>query len=180
MDTDGKYIDGVWPPRLKAAEAKPEKGSHWKAGRDRRKDAVSAENDAKALVRKRDVKCRWPFCANCKTYKPRLEVAHLKAKGHGGDHGTRSTPDQMILLDHLTHQGGPDSLEQHGIEIEPLTSAGTDGPCAFWVLEDVLNLSTGEYERARLLWAKETAVGVLTSSQPLLKRRPARRAKETD
>jgi hypothetical protein len=111
---------------------KPEKGTHWKEGRDRRKAIIAAEEREKDDVRRRDKRCRWPNCENCKTYKPRLEVAHVVAKGMGGDHGTRSTADQMMLLDYLTHQGGGDSVEQHGRRIEPLTAAGTDGPCAFW------------------------------------------------
>lgn len=115
-------------PRLQ----KPAKGSHWTQGRERRKAIVAAEEREKDIVRRRDKSCRWPNCENCKAYKPRLEVAHLRAKGQGGDHGERSTANQMVLLDYLTHQGGLDSLEQHGRRIEPLTPLGTDGPCAFY------------------------------------------------
>lgn len=111
---------------------KPEKGSHWKAGRDRRKAVVAYEEREKEKVRRRDQKCRWPHCENCRAYKPRPEVAHVVAKGMGGDHGLKSSADQMMLLDYLTHQGGPDSVEQHGRRIEPLTPAGTDGRCAFY------------------------------------------------
>ena len=111
---------------------KPEKGSHWKAGRDRRKAVVAYEEAEKRLVRIRDKGCRWPHCENCRTYKPPLEVAHVVAKGMGGDHGIKSSADQMMLLDRLSHQGGLDSVEQHGRRIEPLTPAGTNGPCAFY------------------------------------------------
>ena len=38
----------------------------------------------------------------------------------------------MILLDFLTHQGA-DGLERHERFIEPLTTLGTRGPCAFYV-----------------------------------------------
>lgn len=107
-----------------------------KAKVDRRKAIKAHEDREKKLVRARDQKCRWPFCEYCRELKPRLEVAHVVAKGMGGDHGERSTADQMMLLDYLTHQDGPGSLEQHGRRIEPLTDQGTNGPCAFWRIGD--------------------------------------------
>lgn len=118
------------------ASPKPAKGSALIAHRERRKALVDFEDGEKDAVRFRDKRCRWPYCENCRRYKPRLEVAHLRAKGQGGDHGTRSREDQMILLDFLTHQGGPSSLEQHGRLIVPLTAAGTAGPCEFWATGD--------------------------------------------
>lgn len=126
MSLPSPWDDGK--PRFKAA-----KGTSWMAARERRKEAKAFEDGEKDKVRKRDKVCRWPHCEHCKgPVRPRLEVAHLRAKGYGGDHGTRSSADQMILLDFLTHQSGPESLEQHGRRIEPLTSAGTNGPCAFF------------------------------------------------
>ena len=110
---------------------KPVKGSVWLEGRARRKAITQREEANKLKVRKRDRMCRWPHCENCKTYKPRLEVAHVTAKGMGGDHGTVSDASHMILIDHLTHQSGPSSLEQHGRRVEPLTDQGTNGPCQF-------------------------------------------------
>src|SRR3990167_2424297 len=86
---------------------KPPKGSVWLEGRARRKAITQREEANKLKVRKRDRICRWPHCENCRVHKPRLEVAHLTAKGMGGDHGIVSEPDQMILIDHLTHQSGP-------------------------------------------------------------------------
>jgi hypothetical protein len=115
---------------------KGHKGQSYMEARTRRKAVKAAEDAAKEEVRKRDKSCRWPHCANCKAYKPRLEVAHLDAKGMGGDHGTVSGPDQMILLDFLTHQSGPRSLEQHGKRIDPITAQGTNGPCEFWAKDE--------------------------------------------
>lgn len=112
---------------------KPEKGTALKERRERRNAIVTAEEAEKQKVRRRDRICRWPHCQNCRKWQPRLEVAHVEAKGMGGDHGHRSTADQMVLLDWLTHQSGPMSLEQHGKKIEPLTPEGTNGPCAFYV-----------------------------------------------
>jgi hypothetical protein len=110
---------------------KPAKGSALIERKERRKDIEAREDAEKNAVRHDDGRCRWPHCENCRRYKPRLEVAHLNAKGFGGDHGLRSDRTQMILLDYLTHQGG-DGLEQHGRRIVPLTERGTRGPCEFW------------------------------------------------
>lgn len=130
---------------------KPEKGSGLIDRKTRRKAIVAAEDSEKDKVRRRDRFCRWPHCANCKKFEPRLEVAHLEAKGMGGDHGTVSTADQMMLLDYLTHQGGLTSLEQHGRKIEPLTERGTNGPCSFWIADGV-----GGW----ILVAEEVSIGV--------------------
>lgn len=89
----------------------------------------------KDAVRRRDVRCRWPDCENCRKYQPRLEVAHLNDKGAGGDHGERSTADQMMLLCFLTHQG-PRSLHSGDLRVEPLTEHGTDGPCMFLATDE--------------------------------------------
>jgi hypothetical protein len=113
---------------------KPAKGSSLIARKDRRRDVEAYEDAEKRKVRVRDRRCRWPHCENCRRYEPRLEHPHVVAKGMGGDHGERSSADQMILLDWLTHQSGPTSLEQHGRRIEPLTPLGTDGPCEFWMV----------------------------------------------
>lgn len=110
---------------------KPAKGSHLIARKERRKAIENDEEGEKRKVRLRDKSCRWPKCENCRRYGPRLEVAHIDAKGMGGDHGVRSSADQMMLLDFLTHQG-PQGIERHERKIEPLTAAGTDGPCAFY------------------------------------------------
>ncbi len=112
---------------------RPAKGTALMDARQRRHDRTAAEAREKDRVRVRDRICRWPHCENCRRFTPRLEVAHLDAKGMGGDpRGAVTTADQMVLLDYLTHQSGIYSLEQHGRRIEPLTDRGTDGPCEFW------------------------------------------------
>lgn len=111
---------------------KPAKGSHWQEGRDRRRSVVAEEEAAKEFVRQKDGRCRWPHCENCRRYKPRLEVAHLVAKGAGGSNDVGN----LILLDYLTHQSGTASLEQHGRRIVPLTAEGTRGPCEFWAKDE--------------------------------------------
>jgi hypothetical protein len=136
--------------RWTSPQPKPDKGSHLIERRTRRKAIETSEDSEKQKVRRRDRVCRWPRCENCRTFKPRLEVAHLVAKGMGGDHGIKSTADQMVLLDFLTHQG-KDGIERHGRKIEPLTPAGADGPCNFWLADD---------RGGWTLVAEETAIGV--------------------
>lgn len=104
------------------------------------------ELDHKARVRKRDKhRCRWPHKCTSK----KLEVAHRKSKGIGGDHGNRTTADQMLLVCWEIHQGPYPARSMHtgDLTVYPLTEQGTDGPCAFY---DGLTLV-----------ATETAPGVL-------------------
>lgn len=129
---------------------KPAKGSGLIERKEKRKDVEAAEELQKRIVRLRDHVCRWPKCENCRRYKPRLEVAHLDAKGFGGDHGYRSDASEMILLDYLTHQGYL-GLEQHGKRIVPLTKDGTNGPCEFY--------ATGDDGRMYLV-AREVSIGI--------------------
>lgn len=100
----------------------------------------SFEADQKAKVRRRDGAatswrgCRWPLddCPYCsQKMKLRKEVAHINDKGMGGDHGLRSSADQMMLFCHLIHQG-PDSIHSGDREVRMRTKAGTDGPCDFY------------------------------------------------
>lgn len=131
---------------------KGSKASHWLEGRKRRKAIVDAEEREKLKVRKRDKQCRWPYCENCRAWKPRLDVAHVcGAKGMGGDHGARSTADQMMFLDAVTHS----EQEQHKREIVPLTDHGTDGPCEFWLLDDAGEWCLIARERALFYYEKD-------------------------
>lgn len=112
---------------------KPAKGSTFIARKTATKAIKAAEEKLKDEIRALDNRrCRWPNCEHCRSFKPRLEVAHVQAKGQGGDHGERTTAGNLIVLDFLTHQG-PDGLERHERFIEPLTELGTRGPCAFYV-----------------------------------------------
>lgn len=130
---------------------KPEKGTALIQRRKRQKAARADEDAAKDIVRARDVRCRWPHCENCRIYKPRLEVAHIQAKGAGGP----NVPENMMLLDYLTHQGGTSSLEQHGKRIEPLTAAGTNGPCEFWATDENDQWYLVARERAPFLYERD-------------------------
>ncbi len=125
--TPGARFDPDLADRLK----KPAKGSDFIARKTAKKAIRTHELKVKDEVRRLDRSCRWPHCTNCRTFHPRLEVAHRIAKGIGGDHSVRTTPENLILLDYLTHQGS-DGLEQHRKYVEPLTDLGTRGPCAFY------------------------------------------------
>jgi len=123
------------PALQPGALAKPPKGSVLIERRQKRKAIEAFEEAEKAKVRVRDKQCRWPECSYCRQFKPRLEVAHLADKGMGGDHGERSTADQMILLCFLRHQG-PVSLHSGMVKIEPVTERGTNGPCMFSIMDE--------------------------------------------
>lgn len=133
---------------LSTACHKPAKGSALMARRERQKAIRSHEDAEKRKVRVRDVTCRWPNCPNCRTYKPRLEVAHLDAKGLGGDHGVRTRADRMVLICFLSHQG-PRSLHSGDLRIEPLTERGTDGPCLFLATDEQKGWCVVGVEEAR-------------------------------
>lgn len=109
---------------------KPAKGSGLIERKERRREIVTSEEREKDRVRKRDVRCIWPDCENCRRFKPRLEVAHGVSKGMGGDHGMRSTADNMSLLDFLTHQGAH-SIHSGHKRVRPLNKTlGHNGPRA--------------------------------------------------
>lgn len=142
---------------VRNAPAKPARGSGLIARHKAKAETKAYEEAQKRDVRARDRRCRWPNCENCKQFKPRLEVAHLDAKGQGGDHGVRSAASMMILLDFLTHQGEL-GLERHERKIEPLTSRGTAGPCAFYVK------FWSETKKGEWIWrcvGREVAIGIL-------------------
>lgn len=113
---------------------KPAKGTALIERREKRKEVEAFEDASKRQVRLRDVTCRWARATGdcyCLRYKNlTLHVAHLYDKGAGGDHGVRSTPDQMIVLCSLRHQGEL-SLHSGRARITPITERGTDGPCQF-------------------------------------------------
>jgi hypothetical protein len=143
---------------------KPPRGQYKAEQKAKKAEARSFEDEQKDMVRKRDGKrCRWPFCRHRRVA---LHVAHLVAKGMGGDPtGERSMADKMIQLCEPHHlwdpqEGHPDGcLEHHQLAIEPLTDRGTDGPCVFKRVR-IVTTATGMEE----LWfevARERSVGVL-------------------
>lgn len=114
---------------------KPAKGTALIERRERRKEVEAFEDAEKRKVRLREGGvCRWARATGdcyCLRYKNiTLHVAHLNDKGMGGDHGLRSTADQMALICSLRHEGER-SLHSGDCRIVPLTDRGTNGPCKF-------------------------------------------------
>lgn len=158
---------------------KPPKGTSLMETRDRRKGRTQKEDEQKDECRDRDKRCRLPHCPYCRSYKNLVpQAAHvLEAKGIGGDPtNVRSDVSMLMLLDPLAHA----AQERHEWEIEPLTSDGTDGVCAFYLCSDVYDPETGRFSRERHLWDREVAIGVAEHKAPLVKMKPLRRQKEQD
>ena len=59
-----------------------------------------------------------------------LEMAHLKAKGMGGDRGIRTTTRNCAMVCHEHHQGTR-SLHSGHIKWRALSNKGADGPLCF-------------------------------------------------
>lgn len=113
---------------------KPAKGTALIERKENRREVEAFEGAEKRKVRLRDQSCRWAKATGdcyCLRYKNlALHVAHIDGKGIGGDHGLRSTADNMILICSLRHEG-PESLHSGHCRITPITAKGTDGACQF-------------------------------------------------
>lgn len=110
---------------------KPGRGTALIERRQRRLDEDAHEKRQKAIVRARDLSCRWPGC-ECKRLRLPLEVAHVVAKSLGGS----SDADNLILLCVTTHRGTV-SLHSGDLEVRPQHAGrGTNGPCDFYRLRD--------------------------------------------
>lgn len=118
--------------------------------RREQKDKVRArEGEEKTKVRKRDGAsyCRLvPGCAERRIF----ETAHVNDKGMGGDHGLRSTSDQM-LRSCFGHHRGNWSLHSNDLRVEYLTPDKADGPIEIWGRD-----TTGQW----FMVGREKAVGV--------------------
>jgi hypothetical protein len=107
--------------------------------KQRQRKAV--EDAAKMSVRTRDRFCRFPRCG-CDQFKLARHVAHLTHKGMGGNpRGDRSGEARMILLCSARHKENRISLDRKTLRIDPLTRAGTAGPCAFYVSSQALGVT---------------------------------------
>src|SRR5574341_582039 len=94
----------------------------------------AADASVKAAAKARDgYRCRWPHCEYRAVRQP-LDAAHItQAAGMGGDPKLLRTQRQdLMAICRLHHRTGYLSLHNGGLAIEPMTDAGTDGPCNFW------------------------------------------------
>jgi len=108
------------------------------ARESRRREIEAYEERNKALVRRRDKRCRFPRCG-CQrlgvTMKAQREVSHERHKGMGGDPGmVRSETDAMILLCRHRHQDAVVSRTRGTLRAEPLLVIGFDGPLR-WMID---------------------------------------------
>ncbi|HKA75328.1 MAG TPA: hypothetical protein VKE26_26230 [Xanthobacteraceae bacterium] len=114
------------------ALAKPARGTTQQAALARSDARLAHERRQKAIVRRRDPRCRRPGCPHCAQHhgRLRLDCAHLSAKGLGGDpQGRVTTAAQMIRLDLISHG----EQERGLLIIVPLDPRrGTAGPCEFY------------------------------------------------
>lgn len=145
----------TWPPTYDRKRlAKPAKGTARLKLREDRATRRESEKDNKAAARLRDsYRNRWPGNPNA---GERLEVAHFKGKGMGGDHGNRSQLKNLITFDWLTHQG-PHSIHSTHKRVVPLTRKGCSGPCSFWERDALPGGKFGKWRKV----GEEIRVGVL-------------------
>ena len=67
----------------------------------------------------------------------RLELAHMDARGMGGNPDlSRDTPENTILIIAGLHQGSRSHHSGH-LKIGPLTDQGANGPCCFEFYEQL-------------------------------------------
>lgn len=154
--------------------------------KERRRDTAREAKREADKARKRDQQavpkrrgCRMPHCPVCAEYRDLVpQAAHVfEAKGIGGDPtNERSTADLLMLLCPPIH-----AMQERGeIDVEPLSPLNADGPCAFYLVNDVYDSQTGRYSTERVLWDRETDVGVPEHQEPLVPFRRVRKLKEPD
>jgi hypothetical protein len=131
--------------------AKPSRGS-WKLEREQRKSGNDAEELAgKKAAKARDGRCRWPLRHKC---RGGLEGAHVVDKSRGG----ANAPENIITFCAWIHRSGPESIHSKDYAVQPLTSLGTNGPCAFY--RRVWS-ETKRGEFSLLCIGKEVSIGIL-------------------
>lgn len=109
---------------------KPSKGSALLDRREKRAAILAHEKAEKAKVVARDGAHVCRLISAC-TEREKHETAHVNDKGMGGDHGIRSTADQMLRACLFHHQGAW-SLHSGDIRVDLLTAEGTNGPIEVW------------------------------------------------
>lgn len=94
------------------------------------------EARAKLSAKVRDgYQCRVPGCTT-DTKLWRLESAHLRDKGMGGDHGAHSHHRRDFVSCCYLHHQGRRSLHSGDLRAIPLTTDGGDGPVQWQELRE--------------------------------------------
>lgn len=123
---------------------KPSRAERKKAERKVKRERADAETAAKNEAKEADG-CRFPRCG-CRLLGLALHGAHFKAKGMGGDHGLRSTVDNIVGLCVHRHQTGRVSLHGGTLAIEILDiSRGTRGPLAWHLHTSAIGVRPGAW-----------------------------------
>lgn len=129
----------------RCAKPKPSKFASRLEREAGKQEVRDKEDRNKTAARKRDGwMCRFPRCV-CHSLRLHPEVAHLVAKGMGGDHGHRSHVSNLMCLCPARHQDSRISLHANTLRIEPLTHHGTNGP-VMWML-DLTAVFKGAHQR---------------------------------
>lgn len=101
---------------------------------ERKADTKTAGNAVREEAKRRDGKrCRWPHC-EYRHVGQVIDAAHVThAAGMGGDQTLiRTTRQDLMAICRLHHRLARLSLHNANLRVEPLTPAGTDGPCQFY------------------------------------------------
>lgn len=135
MNENSRYVEGVWPPRLKSPDWREPREEAQAERRRAKKKIVDKEAQHKSMARKRDGwVCRFPRCS-CHALRTAPEVAHVDGdKGMGGDHGNLSRVHQLMCLCPNRHKvHSRISLHSGTLRIEFLSAAKANGPVRWWV-----------------------------------------------
>jgi hypothetical protein len=125
--------------------AKPLRADRKKHERRTRRERRQHEATNKRAAIDRDG-CRFPRCG-CRRLGLAVHGAHREAKGIGGDHGRRSTLDNLLGLCVHRHQSGFVSIHAGTLKPIPLTDRGTNGPIAWEMHTSALGLRPGAWVR---------------------------------
>lgn len=138
---------------------KPARGTAKRERIARSMQRESKEEADKRLAKKRDSwSCRWPHATAldrelCR--RATKESSHFRSKGMGGDHGIRTSVDQLITFCHDVHQGAVQGIHKGNRRVVPLSPHRMSGPCAFeekrggrWI-EVGREIHVGVLERSR-------------------------------
>lgn len=142
--------------RVRAASNHPglaiPKGPTRKTLKRRRKTAKNANiADVRTAVERRDSEtCRITrllkkFGFTHQVIWGRLELAHIAARGMGGNPDlSRDTPENTVLVIAGLHQGGKYTMHGEYVQVEALTDAGANGPIKVTFYEKLPSEISGE------------------------------------
>lgn len=122
----------AYDPHERKAEAKPAKGEAALASKARTAERKLAERKVMDEARRRDQQfrggCAWP-CCEYRPKKLRIDVAHERHRGMGGNpDGDRTTRQTLLSYCVIHHK----LYDLHQIDHQPMTDQGTDGELAYY------------------------------------------------